>query len=298
MNNVISRLFPVLFFSCVVCSCARLDSNLFNNVKLDKYLLDANTTAQEITLDNSYAIPDSLTHLVTLSSDDGGSKAILYGIYLGNISHIATDTVIMYFHGTKGNMDYYWNREKLLAHVGGKNHYGVFMIDYRGYGRSEGTPTESGLHADAAAAVEWLKNNGLTGNRLMVYGFSLGTAAATYYTANPQTLVPAKLILEAPFGSASVMTNDATLLALPSSYFTNVKVDNAEQIKKITQPFMWIHGIDDDFLSIKTHGELVYKNYHGTYSEAHRIPGATHVNVPAIWGLSNYTNAVRDFITK
>jgi pimeloyl-ACP methyl ester carboxylesterase len=298
MKKIILFIPLVLLISCLLTSCLRLDSNLFHNTKLNAYLLDANPQPQEIALDASYNIAGTLIHQVPLASDDNGSKATIYGIYLGDISRIATDTVIMYFHGTKDNMDYYWNREKLLANVGWKHRFGVFMIDYRGYGMSEGKPTESGMHADANAAIAWLKSNGLTSNRLIVYGFSLGTAAATYYTANPQTLVPAKLILEAPFGSAAVMTNDATVLALPSSYFTNLKVDNAEEIKKVQQPFMWIHGINDDFLSIKTHGELVFANYKGVYSEAHRTSGATHVNVPSVWGLENYKTALNDFITK
>ncbi len=298
MKKQILSILIVLSVTCSLPSCLRLDSNLFNNIKLDNYLLDASTSPQEITVDTSYNIPSGFIQQVALTSDDNGNKATIYGIYVGDVSRISSDTVIMYFHGTKGNMDYYWNREKILANAGGKNRFGVFMIDYRGYGMSEGKPTESGLHADANAAIEWLKNNGLAGDRLIVYGFSLGTAAATYYTANPTTLVPAKLILEAPFGSAAVMTNDATVLALPSSYFTSVKVDNAEEIKKVQQPFMWIHGINDDFLSIKTHGELVYKNYKGVYSEAHRVPAATHVNVPAVWGLDNYKAALEAFITR
>jgi pimeloyl-ACP methyl ester carboxylesterase len=274
----------------------RLDNNFFNSTKLEKYSFDASPT-QEIAVDASYTIPANLIHQVALTSDDNGNKAKIYGIYLGDISRIATDTVIMYFHGTRDNMDFYWSRGKLLANVGHKNRFGVFMIDYRSYGMSEGKSTESTLHADAAAAIQWLKDNGLSGERLIVYGYSLGTAAATFYTANPASLVPSKIILEAPFGSAATMVNDASTLALPPSYFTNIRVDNAETIKHIQQPFMWIHGTDDDFLKIATHGELVYKNYKGTWSEAHRIPGAVHNNAPVVWGYENYKKAVESFIT-
>ena len=161
---------------------------------------------------------------------------------------------------------------------------------------SGGKPTESGMYADAEAAIKWLRDNGLIGNRLIVYGFSLGCAAATNRVANPGVLKPAKLILEAPFASASVMVQDASVIALPPSYFTNLKVDNAQEIKKVQQPFMWMHGTDDAFLNITTHGEVVYKNYAGTYGEAHRITGATHVNLPAVWGLEQYKAAIEAFI--
>ncbi len=289
----------VLTFALVLLlsSCMRLDNNLFHNTAVSIYLMEANKAQQEITLDVTYRIPDSLIHLIQLTSDDNGNKATIYAEYLGDRSRIATDTVILYFHGTRDNMDYYWNRAKLLANVGGKNRFGVMTIDYRGYGMSGGKPTESGLYADAEAALKWLHNNGLSGDRLVVYGFSLGSAPATNRVANPGVLTPAKLILEAPFASAAVMVQDAAVLAMPPSYFTNLKVDNAQEIKKIQQPFMWIHGTADDFLNINTHGEVVFKNYHGIYSEAHRINGGTHTNVPAVWGIENYKTAIEHFIT-
>jgi hypothetical protein len=60
---------------------------------------------------------------------------------------------------------------------------------------------------------------------------------------------PSKLILEAPFASAETMIQDASGLALPSEFFTTLKINNAEEIKSVTQPFCWIHGEDDDFFS-------------------------------------------------
>jgi len=295
MKKLLLPIFSMIFVSCSVCSCLRLDNNLFNNTKLTAYLLDANTAPQEIALDSSYTISPALEHIIQLKSNDNGNMATIYGVYIGDMALIATDTVIMYFHGTKDNLDYYWNRAKLLANVGGKNRYGVFIIDYRGYGMSQGNPTESGMHADANAAIAWLQNNGLAGNRLVVYGFSLGTAAATYYTAHPQTLIPSKLILEAPFASAAEMVNEAAVLAFPASYFTNLKVDNSQQIKSVQQPFLWMHGDADDFISI-SQGQIVYNNYKGIYGEAHKIPGATHTNVPYTWGFDNYKTALEHFI--
>ncbi len=277
-------------------SCLRLDSNLYNSMKLTHYDMDATTVDQGLTIDDSYKIPDAMIHLVSLVSNDNGNTATIYAEYLGDESHIATDTVILYFHGNKGHMDYYWNRTKLLANLGGKNHYGVMAIDYRGYGMSEGKTTESGMYADAEAALEWLKSKGLAGNRLVIYGYSLGIAVATYKTANPVALKPAKLILESPFAGAATMVQNATILAIPPSYVANLSVNNADEIKKVQQPFMWIHGAADPFLNINTNGELVYKNYQGTYEEAHRIPLATHTNVPVVWGLNNYSAALLNFI--
>lgn len=298
MKVVIKIVFVVLAIG--FSSCFRLDANLFNNKKISAYQLDNYTGEQDFILDPSYHIQDSMIHVFTINSkmtSESSSKKI-YAIYLGQISKIASDTVIMYCHGNKWHMDFYWQREKLLAHVGGKHHYGVLMIDYRGFGLSEGTPTEEGMYTDVDAAFQWLRDNGLNNQRLIVYGFSVGTAPACMLTANPRSLIPSKIILESPFANAATMVQDASQLAMPSSFLTNLKIDNSEQIKKINQPFMWMHGINDNFLSIVTHGQVVYDNYHGVYKEAHKIPGAGHGDVPVKYGFTNYLNDIYAFIRK
>jgi len=85
---------------------------------------------------------------------------------------------------------------------------------------------------------------------------------------------------------------------MPGSFFTNLKIDNAEEIKRIQQPFCWIHGTNDNFLNINTHGEVVYKNYNGSYKEAHRISGADHGEIPVKMGFDNYLNTLSTFIKK
>lgn len=292
----------VIFVLIIIqISCLRLDSNLYNlSEKITEYKLDNYTGLSDFRLDASYKIQDSMIHLFTLDSKGTkDSKAFkIYAMYLGDISRIAVDTVIMYCHGNKWHMDFYWQRAKLLAHVGSKHRFGVMMLDYRGFGLSEGPPTEDGLYADVNACLQWLKQKGLKNERLMMYGFSMGTAAATQLTASPTILVPNKLMLEAPFASADVMVADAAGLNLPGSFVTNLKINNAEEIKKVSQPLFWIHGVNDNFLNIKTHGEVVFKNHGGTYKEAYRITGADHGQIPAVFGFLNYTEAIQKFLIK
>ena len=280
-------------------SCLRLDDNLYNANKLTEYKLDNYTGEVDFTLDYSYHIPDSLVHIFTLSSQGAGESnaTTIYAIYIGDIVQIATDTVIMYCHGNKDHMDFYWQRAKLLANTKSKNRFGVLMIDYRGYGMSEGKPTENGLYADTDAALKWLQSKGLTNDRLVIYGFSMGSAPATKLSANNYTLKPSKLMLEAPFASAEVMVQDGAGLALPGTTVTDLQINNAEEIKGVQQPFFWVHGEADDFLNIDTHGAVVYNNYQGTYKEAHRIPNAGHSTIPTTMGFQSYLIAVGNFIT-
>lgn len=295
------RAILIIMIAFIFSSCLRLDDNLYNLTdKITEYKLDNYTGENDFVLDNSFQIPDSLVHLFTLSSKASSESVAttISAIYIGSISKIKTDTVIMYCHGNKWHMDFYWQRAKLLAHVSGKNKYGVLMIDYRGYGLSEGKPTEDGLYADVDAALQWLKISGLSDSRLMMYGFSMGTAPACELTSKPRSMTPSKIILEAPFASADVMANDGSGLNMPGSFFTNLKIDNAEEIKTISQPFCWIHGTNDNFLNIKTHGEVVYKNYKGLYQEAHRIDGADHGEIPVKMGFVNYLNTLSTFIKK
>ncbi|MES2836995.1 MAG: alpha/beta fold hydrolase [Bacteroidota bacterium] len=300
MKSITKNIF--LFSALIlVTSCLRLDANLYNSDNtITEYYLDNYAGEVDFILDETYTIPDSLIHLFSLNSKTASEKESteIKAIYIGSISKIKTDTIIVYCHGNRDHMDFYWQRAKLLANVGAKNHYGVLMMDYRGYGLSKGVATEEGLYADVDACLQWLQANGLDNKRLIMYGFSLGSAPATELTANPRTLVPSKLILEAPFASAAVMVQDGSKMAMPAEYFTDLKIDNAEEIKKVSQPFMWIHGTKDDFLSIETHGEVVYKNYKGFYSEAHRVSGGGHGSVPNTMGIDEYKKTFLKFIVK
>jgi alpha/beta superfamily hydrolase len=293
------RIILVLLLAAGMQACLRLDSQFFNVQELSSYELDNYMGERELPeLPDTYDVADENVHLFSLKSDDSGDVQTIYAIYLGDTARIATDTVIVYCHGNKHHMDFYWNRAKLMAHVGGTHRYGVLMMDYRGYGMSTGTTTESGLTADVNTCMQWLKDRGLTGDRTVLYGYSLGSAPATTLAADPQTLPASKLILEAPFASAEVMVQDAALAALPASYFTDIRVDNAEKIQFVDQPFCWIHGINDDFLKIDTHGEVVYNHYQGSYREAHRIPEAVHNNVPAVMGYEEYVRVVGEFVAR
>jgi alpha/beta superfamily hydrolase len=281
-------------------SCLKLDSNLYNNDNtIKEYLLDNYTGDQDFILDAAYNIPSSLIYQFSLASKtpEESSAFNIQAIYIGDLNRINTDTVILYCHGNKWHMDFYWQRAKLLANTGGKNRFGVLMFDYRGFGLSEGEPTEEGMYADTKACLAWLKSKGLSDERLVMYGFSLGSAPACELTANPEVLKPDRIILEAPFGSAEVMVQDASQLNMPAAYFTDLKIDNAEEIKKVQQPFLWLHGLNDLFLNYKTHGEVVYKNYKGIFSRKTMVEAADHGEVPEKMGFEAYSKKLEAFIT-
>jgi pimeloyl-ACP methyl ester carboxylesterase len=292
MIRIVCNIMLVMLF----VSCQKIDSFMFENVVIQEYELEEYIGETQIIIDSSYAIDADKMHLLSFSS--GGHT--IYGVYIGDTQTIDKDTVIMYCHGNAGHIDWYWSRQKLLAHVGGKYRYGVLMIDYKGYGMSQGQPTQAGLVEDIQSGINWLQSKGLSQDRLVIYGFSLGSYPSTYLSASDDlnSLKPSKLILEAPFASTKVMVNDASKLSMSNKYYTTTDYAVADLIKAVDQPFLWMHGKDDAFLSIKTHGEVVFKNYLGNDNTALRVDSADHSDLPYVYGYEPYKQVLLDFITK
>jgi pimeloyl-ACP methyl ester carboxylesterase len=299
MNKAISLvLFAAGFL--VWGGCERLDSNFFNGTVTTGYLWDNYKGEVDFKLDSTYNFPANYTYVNILASKTASENLETYipFIYIGSLSRIKTDTVILYFHGNRDHMDFYWPRAKLLAHAGGKNHYGVMMVEYRGFGTARGKSNEQTLYADAEAAVRFLQASGLTGDRLIFYGFSLGCAPAIELAYRPRALAPSKIILEAPFASAMNLIETGAGLNMPSSYFTDMRVDNYRKIENVIQPLMWIHGTDDDYLNIETNGRMVFNGHRGRFKEAHEIAGADHGTIQTTWGFQPYLKAVDAFIRR
>ena len=284
----------------LLSSCFRLDSNLFNNQeKITAYRWDAFTGEREIKdLPASYTIPANQLTELSLLSDDGGNRALIRAVYLGDTADIPNDTVILYCHGNKNHMDFYWNRAKLLSYTGFQGRFGVLMMDYRGYGLSQGEPSESGMMADVSACMQWLKDRGLKSDRLVMYGFSLGSAPATRLAVENSVMPVSRLILESPFASAQSLVEDAARLSLPASYFTNLSLNNEGLITRLQVPFLLIHGKDDDFLRYEAHGKRVFDACPPSVGKKQFvIDRAVHNNVPSVMGFPAYSEALLNFIS-
>lgn len=278
------------------CSACRLDNFMYNPFVTDAYLLDANPEPDpNIELDSSYDIPADKIHLFSVTSGPAGDQETIYGVYVGDRARIAQDTVIVYCHGNTGNLDYYWQRVKVLANVGGKNRFGVLIMDYRGYGMSTGTPTEEGLYYDVDACLQWLKAQGLTDERTILYGFSLGGAPSVELTAYPRSLQAEKIILEAAFASFDAITQDITKLSMPGSFYGSIEVDNAEKIKQVEEPLLWMHGEADAFMPY-SNGEHIANYYQGNLLVKRPIAGAGHSTIPPTMGIQAYSQMIYDFI--
>jgi len=278
----------------------RLDSLVFSAEKLDKYLLNDYTGETELTVGASYDINPALVSLLTLTSKNSdGTPMKIYAVYIGDKALISqpTQKIIVFCHGRGPHLDYYWPRAKLMANAGGKNKYGVLMIDYQGWGMSEGKPGEQEMVNDLEAAMGWLKTQGATGANITLYGYSLGSYPAVQVAAYPKTLKPGKLVLEAPLASAEIFVQDSTLLSLPGSYFVNLKLDNLGAIGSVTQPLLWLHGTADSTNPF-SQGKVVYDKHNGAFKQAVIVSNGEHTDLPILLGYTNYLNILDTYQAK
>ncbi len=99
---------------------------------------------------------------------------------------------VLYLHGNAGHIGYRGERIRRIAAMG----WGALFVEYRGYGANPGTPSEAGLHLDAAAGLASLRQGGIAAARIVVWGESLGSGLATALAAREAV---GAVVLETPY---------------------------------------------------------------------------------------------------
>jgi len=150
---------------------------------------------------------------------------------------------ILCSHGNEGDMDEGDRLEKIkFFHDLGLN---VLMFDYRGYGRSQGHPTERGIYLDAQAAYDYLKTRSdIDPNRILAYGASLGGAVAIDLATKRKL---AALIVDSCFTSAKDVAIE-TYPLLPF-WMMSIKFDNISKVERLTIPKLFMHSVQDEVIS-------------------------------------------------
>lgn len=158
---------------------------------------------------------------------------------------------VLFCHGNGGNISH---RLDIIALYNALN-MNVFIFDYRGYGKSEGKPTEKGTYRDVDAAWNYLTNDmKIPAKSVIVLGRSLGGGVATYITLKKS---PRALILESTFTSVPDMAKKYYAY-LPVSIMPIYQYPNIDRIKEIKCPVLVMHSPDDGLVPYK-HGERLYK---------------------------------------
>ena len=155
-----------------------------------------------------------------------------------------TDITWLWFHGNGGNNGHRISELALAHHRTGVN---IFIFDYRGYGESEGSPSEKGTHLDSRAAMEYLVSRpDVDKERIVFMGNSLGAALSVELAL---TQPPMAMILVSPFASVRDMAK-LTLPFPPVGWLVRNHYDNVVRIRQLNAPLLVLHGDEDDLVPI------------------------------------------------
>lgn len=151
------------------------------------YLFQNRFIYQSIRLEKDYRFDFAVSpEEVWLKTSDGET---IHGLFFPASQEKG---VVLYLHGNRGHVQ----RWGAIYDDFLKNQYSFFVIDYRGYGKSTGKPSEQGLYRDALSAHQWLAQKYAL-DSIVIYGRSLGTGVATWLAA--ETKQAKMLVLETPY---------------------------------------------------------------------------------------------------
>lgn len=193
---------------------------------------------------------------------------------------------LLWMHGNAGNISHRLDQLRLLHDLVGAN---VLMLDYRGYGRSRGSPSEGGLYADARAALRYLLGRpDVARDRIVYFGQSLGSAVALNLAAETP---PRGLVLETPFTSIRAMARTivpaALAFAVPNGF------DNLTKVRNVHCPVLFIHGDRDEIVPYEQGRELFTAA--APPKALYTVRGASHNDVYVVGG-ETYFRRIREFI--
>ena len=195
------------------------------------------------TLDRTPADIDVDYEDVSIETSDG---VRLHGWYIpGN-----GERILLFFHGNAGNISHRLESIRQFLALG----LSVLIIDYRGYGQSEGRTTEQGIYRDADAAWRYLTEiRGAPQERVILFGRSMGASAAAYLAANRQ---PLALIVESSFTSVPDIAGEYYPW-LPVRWLSRLRHSTEEFVKETRSPVLVIHSRDDEIVPF-SHGEAIF----------------------------------------
>ena len=172
---------------------------------------------------------------VRLKSSDGVS---LHGWYVHAPESRGT---VLFFHGNAGNISHRLDSIAVFRELG----FDVFIIDYRGYGQSEGKPSEEGTYRDAEAAWQYLvAERGKEPSGIIIFGRSIGGAVAAWLAAEHEA---AALIVESSFTSAVDMAAHLYPF-MPVRVLSRLDYPVADYVATVKYPVLIVHSRDDEII--------------------------------------------------
>lgn len=158
--------------------------------------------------------------------------------------------VLLFFHGNAGNISHRLDSIRQFLDLD----LSVLIIDYRGYGQSEGRTTEIGTYRDADAAWRYLvETRGMVASDIVVFGRSLGASVASWLAAQQQ---PLGLIVESSFTSVPDIAQELYPW-LPARWLSRLRHATRDYVRDVRCPVLVVHSRDDEIIPFH-HGEAIF----------------------------------------
>ena len=198
------------------------------------------------------------------------------------------DATLVWFHGNGGNIGHrVGNIRELVVRLG----VSIFIFDYRGYGRSEGSPYEEGTNLDAESAITYVRSReDLDPEKTIYFGRSLGCAVAAEMAIK---YPPRALICESGFTSVRAITKSVYPFLPGLQLLVTTKYDTLSKIERVNAPVMVLHGDRDEIVPFSMSREL-FDAAKGP-KRFYTIEGAGHNDTYYVGGPA-YFEALREFV--
>ncbi len=158
--------------------------------------------------------------------------------------------VLLFFHGNAGNISHRLDSIRQFRNLG----LSVLIIDYRGYGQSDGRTTESGIYRDADAAWRYLtETRGVRPNNVVIFGRSLGGSVAARLAARQH---PLALIVESSFSSVPDIAQELYPW-LPVRWLSRLSHATRDYVRDVDCPVLVVHSRDDEIIPFH-HGQAIF----------------------------------------
>jgi fermentation-respiration switch protein FrsA (DUF1100 family) len=203
----------------------------------------------------------------------------------GAIAPVAAEMTLLWFHGNAGNITHRYGMIEMLVKLPAN----VFIIDYRGYGKSGGEPSEEGLYIDARAAWDYLtKDRRIAPDRIIIFGKSLGGVPAIDLASKSDA---AGLIVQSSFSCAADMAQ--ALMPFVPRAFIRTRMDSVGKIAGVKCPKLFIHSRSDEVVPFAL-GQKLFEAASDPKKFC-EVKGAAHNDTYIIGGRA-YFEDLREFI--
>ena len=156
---------------------------------------------------------------------------------------------VLFLHGNAGNISHRLDSIEIFHELG----LDTLIIDYRGYGQSEGKPGEQGTYLDAQAGWDYLVNNrGIAPEKIVIFGRSLGGAIGAWLAAENTA---AAVIIESCFSSALDMARHLYPF-IPAKLIIRLKYPVRDYVSRLNMPLLVIHSRDDEIIPFSMGQEI------------------------------------------